>query len=267
MSPLDPRPEPKRWPYSEPEQAWAERWFIGYSVAWILAVALVVATGWIFRWGDLGYLLFSCALGLAPVIGPWLWPGRPDRGRPVWHCWWLKINAWVLVLVAFGTYFGTHYFFDLMGMRYAFPVSWTFEAEVVGHSTQTVPVFMYPLTQAYFLTYFVVATVLLRTLERRLGLGVVGRAVAVLAIAYGIAWMETFAMATDALSAYFEYAERDRMLRFGSLGYASYFVVGLPLVRRIDARWSMGQVLMQALAACMLILCLLEAWAKLVGPL
>lgn len=77
-------------------------------------------------------------------------------------------------------------------------------------------------------------------------------------------------MASDALSDYFSYADKGRMLRWGSLGYASYFVVGLPLVARIDEdgeRWSLGRVLVQALAACMLILCLLEAWAKLVGPL
>ncbi|MEX1362950.1 MAG: hypothetical protein AB1Z98_07480 [Nannocystaceae bacterium] len=259
-------PEPG-WLSSDPEQAWAERWFLGYSVAWMLAVAVVIVTGWIFTWGDLGYLLFSGALGLAAVVGPWLWPGRPDRHRPAWQCWWLWLNAWVFVLVAFGTYFGTHYFFDLMGMRYAFPVTWTFQAELVGHSPQQVPIFMYPLTQAYFVTYFVGATVLLRRLEHVLSLSVLGRALAVLALAYVIAFMETFGMATDALSAYFEYADRDRMLALGSLGYASYFVVGLPLLRRIDRSWSLGRVLVQALAACMLVLCLLEAWAKLVGPL
>lgn len=255
------------WWSDDPEQAWAERWLLGYSAAWMLAVALVIVTGWVFAWGDLGYLLFGTALGVAPVLGPWLWPGRPGRDRPVWHAWWLKLNAWVFVLVAFGTYFGTHYFFDLMGMRYGFPVTWTFQAEIVGHSPQEVPIFMYPLTQAYFVTYFVGASVLLRRLERAWGLGWPGRALVVVAVAYGIAWMETFTMATDALSAYFEYADRGRMLRLGSLGYAVYFVVGLPLVRRIDASWPLSRVLMQALATCMLILCLLEAWAKLVGPL
>lgn len=31
-----------QWWSSNPEKAWAERWFLGYSVAWMLAVALVI---------------------------------------------------------------------------------------------------------------------------------------------------------------------------------------------------------------------------------
>jgi cycloeucalenol cycloisomerase len=245
-----------RWLSTDPEKAWAERWLLGYSAAWMLVVALVIVSGWIHTWGDLGYLVFSLVLGGAAIVGPWLWPGRPDRHRKPWECWWLKLNAWVAVLVVFGTYFGTHYFFDLMGMRYRFPVTWTLEAEVVGKSSQTVPLFMYPLTQAYFVTYFVAAPIALRRLEGVLGRGWVGQALAVLVLAYGIA--------------YFEYADRDKMLAFGSLGYAAYFVVGLPLVRRIDEngeRWPLSRVVMEALGASMLILFLLDAWATVVGPL
>jgi len=258
-----------RWLSTNPEKAWAERWLLGYSVAWMLAVALVIVTGWIHTWGDRGYLLFALALGGAAVVGPWLWPGRPDRGRPVWECWWLKLNLWVFVLVFFGTYVGTHYFFDLMGMRYSFPVTWTLQAEL-GSSSQTVPVFMYPLTQAYFVTYFVAAPIVLRRLDRAFGLGWPGRALAVLVLGYGIAWMETFAMANDGLSAYFAYADKDKMLRFGSLGYAAYFLVGLPLVIRIDEhdrRWPLWRVLLEAIAACAGIWLLLELWEAVVGPL
>lgn len=259
-----------RWLSPNPDKAWAERWLLGYSLAWMLAVAVVIATGWIHTWGDWGYLLFSLTLGATAVVGPWLWPGRPDRGQPVWECWWFKLNAWVFVLVVFGTYVGTHYFFDLMGMRYGFPVTWTLQATGVGHTSQTVPVFMYPLTQAYFVTYFAAAPIVLRRLEGSLPLGWVGRALVVLGLAYGIAWMETFTMANEGLSAYFEYANKDKMLRFGSLGYAAYFVVGLPLVRRIDEgdeRWPLSRVMLEALAACMVILLLLDAWATVVGPL
>lgn len=259
-----------RWLSSNPDKAWAERWLLGYSVAWMLAVALVIVTGWIHTWGDRGYLLFSLLLGGAAIVGPWIWPNRPDRNRPVWQCWWFKLNAWVLVLVIFGTYFGTHYFFDLMGMRYGFPVTWMLQAKGVGHSSQTVPVFMYPLTQAYFVTYFVAAPIALRRLERALPLGGWGRALAVLVLAYGIAWLETFTMANDGLSAYFAYADKAKMLRYGSLGYAAYFVVGLPLVCRIDEgseRWTLSRTLLEALGASMLILFLLELWATVVGPL
>ena len=77
-------------------------------------------------------------------------------------------------------------------------------------------------------------------------------------------------MASGLLSDLFAYGDRDRMLRVGSLGYASYFVVGLPMVQRIDARgedWTLGRVVIEALATCIGILILLEVWAKVVGPL
>jgi cycloeucalenol cycloisomerase len=260
-----------RWLSANPAKAWAERYFLAYSLGWIGAVALVVLTGWIHQWHDVGYLVFSVLLGGAAVAGPWILGGGPDRAKPWWTSFWFKLNVWVFILVAFGTYVGTHYFFDLMGMRYAFPVTWTLQAEIVGHSTQTVPVFMYPLTQAYFVTYFVGMTVVLRKLDGALGLGRAGRVLAIVGLAYVVAWMETFTMASDYLQPYFEYADKGRMLSLGSFGYASYFVVGLPLVFRIDEhadeRWPLGRVAMEASAACLMILGLLELWAHAIGPL
>lgn len=173
------------------------------------------------------------------------------------------------MLVFFGTYFGTHYFFDLMGMSYAFPSRWTFQALLVGKSDQVVPVFMYPLTQAYFVTYFTVLVVAHRKITAAFQLGPLGRALAVLPLAYGIAFAETFFMATDLMTDLFSYEKRDKMLSLGSMGYATYFVVGLPLARRIDedAPTSVGRVFELGLAASMGVLLLLEAWARLVGRL
>ncbi len=259
------------WLSDNPAKAWAERFYLYYSGAWMLAVGLVIVTGWIFSWGDLGYLVFGCTLGGAAVVGPLLVRDRPDADEPFWKTYWFKLNVWVFILVTFGTYVGTHYFFDLMGMKYAFPVTWTLESDVVGSTEQRVPIFMYPLTQAYFVTYYVAAPIALRKLTRVLALGRLGRIVVIFALAYAVAWMETFTMASDAMLPYFEYADRGRMLVLGSWGYASYFIVGLPLVSQIDdargERWPIGRVVLQACAACMLILALLELWAKLVGPI
>src|SRR5690606_23553150 len=133
-----------------------------------------------------------------------------------------------------------------------------------------VPVFMYPLTQAYFVTYYTALVVALRWVRRRLHLGGFGTMMAVLVLAYATAFAETFVMANEHLAAYFAYADRSRMLALGSFGYASYLAVGLPLVSRMDedgTRWSLGRVVLEALATCMLILVGLELWAKLVGPL
>ncbi len=261
----------------DPDRRWTERFLLATSPLWILAVAWVVLTGTLRAWDDADYLVFGCAVAAPAAIGPLLARGRPDAGRRPWHGYWFKLNLWVAIVVAFGTYFGTHYFFDYMGMRYAFGARWTFEAVELGHSGQRVPVFMYPLTHAYFMTYFAILMVADRTAVARLGLGRddalprrLGRAAVVLALAYGIAFAETFFMATELLRDLFAYGSRERMLAVGSFGYAVYFVIGLPVVRRIDGdplRWPLLRVVGSALATCMAILVALELWAQLIGPL
>jgi cycloeucalenol cycloisomerase len=256
------------WLSPNPDKAWAERAFLLGSIAWIAAVAVVIFTGVLESWGDAGYLLFSLSAAATVTVAPLLL--RPKDAKPLFQSYFFKLNLFAFVLVFFGTYFGTHYFFDLMGMRYAFPTRFVFEAAVVGKSGAHVPVFMYPLTQAYFVTYFTVLVILDRGISAKLGLGRVGRAVLVLLLAYVIAFLETLFMANDLMKALFSYANKTRMLWLGSIGYAVYFVVGLPAVRDVDeneSAWSAWRVLVQALAASMAILILLEAWAKLVGPL
>jgi cycloeucalenol cycloisomerase len=153
-----------------------------------------------------------------------------------------------------------------MGMKYAFPVTWMLQSDVVGRSGQTVPVFMYPLTQAYFLTYFVVLQVVYRRIVTGFSPGPLGRALVVAVLAYVVAFLETFSMANEAIARYFEYADRERMLLLGSWGYATYFVIGLPMVRKLE-RATLGAALLQALATSMGILVLLELWAQVIGPL
>jgi cycloeucalenol cycloisomerase len=236
------------------------------SPIWIAAVGLVVTTGVLRRWSDIEYVAFGCAVSLPALVAPW-WAERRAGGRS-WF--WLEFNLWGAILVAFGTYFGTAYFFDLMGMRYAFGTAWTFQSEIIGRTGSAVPVFMYPLTHAYFATYFAFLVVADRWLCNRLQPGPIGRALVVLGLAYGVAFAETLFMATDLMIDLFSYAKRDKMLAFGSFGYAAYFVVGLPMLRRLDAAdqpRGMGPVIGSALATCMGILVLLEVWAQAVGSL
>lgn len=255
------------WFASSPDKAWGERFFLLTTPIWIAAVATVMLTGWLRLWTDVGYLVFSIAACAPAVIGPLLFArGRNfSSGVP----YWVKLNVFAGILVAFGTYFGTHYFFDSMGMKYAFPEAWSFEAVLVGKSGRRVPVFMYPLTQAYFVTYFTVLVVLYRKIRERFALGWAGRAVVVMLLAYVIAFAETFFMATDLMTDLFSYEKREKMLSLGSFGYATYFVVGLPLAARIDepVKTPVGRVLLDALAAGMLILVLLEAWVRVIGRL
>ena len=263
------------WLSRNPDKAWAELVFVAYSPVWMIAVALVILTGWIHTWRDVGYMVFSCAVAAPAVVAPALLHRRFSDGRPWYQAYWFKLNVWAAILVFGGTYFGTHYFFDLMGMSYGFPVTWTLESPVLGRSGGTVPMFMYPLTQAYFVSYFVGLTLVYRYLTTRFALRGLGRVIAVLVLSYALAFAETLAMANPLLDDYFRYADRERMLAFGSFGYAIYFVIGLPMASRIDEptaaqpqpSWSAGRVAFHAVAAYMLILGGLELWAQLVGPL
>lgn len=237
----------------------------------MVCVGLVMATGWISSWSDTGYLLFGIAMGAPMLLGPAVVHRRFAPTEPRLQSHWLALNLWIAILVAFGTYFGTHYFFDLMGMRYRFPVRWTFEAKVLGRTGGEVPVFMYPLTQAYFMTYFVGLSVGWRWLRRRFDLGTIGSTAVLLGLSYAVAFGETFFMANEFIGRYFAYADRERMLGLGSIGYAIYFVIGVPMLARLETQtarqWSAGRVALEALATSMMILCGLEIWAQVVGPL
>jgi cycloeucalenol cycloisomerase len=258
------------WLSSNPDKAWSERAVLLGSIAWMAAVALSILTGWLTSWGELGYLAFSTGCMATVTLAPLAVAHRRGRAGAVSYL--LKLNLFVAVLVFFGTYVGTHYFFDLMGMRYAFPTRFVFEAELVGKSGMHVPVFMYPLTQAYFMTYFTGLVIAERILRARLSPGRVGSALIVVGVSYVVAFAETFFMATDWMRDLFWYEKRGKMLALGSVGYALYFIVGLPLIRDLDertteAKWSHRRVLIVALAASMVIFFGLEAWAKIVGSL
>ncbi|KXX74690.1 Cycloeucalenol cycloisomerase [Madurella mycetomatis] len=262
-----PAPSPKQ---KEAEKSQTHRLILAQSPLWILPVLLVMQTGILRRWSDAEYLLFSFAIASPSILLPYFL--GPSRSAPGSAPYWLKLHVWISILVCFGTYFGTHYFFDLMGMRYVFATAtWHLESDVVGRGGQVVPLFMYPLTHAYFMTYFVFLVLAEDRLRSLLGGGGrVGRGLLVVALAYGVAFAETYVMASPLLEDLFRYDDRGRMLRVGSLGYASYFVAGLPMVKRIDGggeEWGIRKVAIEALATCMGIMILLEAWAKVVGPL
>jgi cycloeucalenol cycloisomerase len=279
-----PRERPPLWLSDDPGKAWAERFFLLYTPVWIAAVALVMGSGALLRWGDAGFMAFSVAVSAPLIVVPAVRHRRvPALARTPWHrSYWLKFNLWIAIFVWIGTYFLTHYFFDVLGMRYAFPTRWALDAALVGSGRGEVPVFMYPLTQAYFVSYHVGMLVVLRRLHRALGLGHLSPgtarwprrlalAAAALALAYAVSFGETLFMASDLISDLFWYADKPRMLRWGSLFYACYFLVSLPLLYPMDEppgpTYSPGRAALEALAAGMLVFMILDALALLLGPL
>ena len=69
----------------------------------------------------------------------------------------------------------------------------------------------------------------------------------------------------------FYYRDLPRMLRWGSLFYACYFFVSFPMIYRLDEEpgnnWSLGRTCVEALAAGMLVLFLLDGVTRFVGRL
>jgi cycloeucalenol cycloisomerase len=278
---------PSRWFSADPGKAWAERFFLLYSPVWIAAVAWALLSGAVLTWDDPTFLAFGLAVGAPPVLVPALLHRRvPGLHGVRWYdSWWFKFNAWIFLFVFVGTYFLTHYFFDVLGMRYTFPTGWNGGAALVGRTRPPIPLFMYPLTQAYFVTYHVVMLVALRRVRGLLGLPAPGvrdmspgawpkrlaYALILLALSYAVAFAETWFMASDAIAAYFGYADKPRMLAYGSLFYACYFLVSLPLLSRLDepagARTPLGRAVLDSLAAGMLVFMILDFLAWIVGPI
>jgi cycloeucalenol cycloisomerase len=266
------------WLSDDPGKAWAERFFLLYSPVWIAEVALVMTTGVLTRWGDAGFLAFGVIASAPFFVVPAIYHRRvPALAATPWHrSYWFKYNLWIFLFVWIGTYFLTHYFFDVLGMRYAFPTQWNLGAGLVG-SGRDIPLFMYPLTHAYFATYHVAMLVALRRVHRALGdlSGRPARLLALLAaglaLAYSVAYAETLFMASDFIRELFWYTDKPRMLRWGSLFYACYFFVSLPLLYRMDEPprppHTPGRAALDALAAGMLVFMLLDAITLVLGPL
>ncbi len=264
-----------RWLSTNAAKARTERLWLAYSPVWMAVMGATMLTGVYRHFSDPAYVAFGLALGLPPWLLPWLLPGDPEHDRPIWARHWFRANLWVAVLVFVGSYFITHYFFDVMGMRYGFGVDWNLQARVMGRSNGQVPLFLYPVTHAYFCTYFAVMVVAWRRVRPALGPRSWSQAGFVIGISYLVAWAETFFMASGVIEDVFLYASRERMLAYGSIFYGSLFMVALPLYARLDEhppdeppdRRGPLALLIESLGAGLAAIVLLEIWAWLIGPL
>ncbi len=254
----------------DPGKAWWERFVLIYSPCWIAVMGTVMTTGVYKSFGDLGFLLFGLGLMAPLLIVPMLAPGEPDRDKPLLQRHFMRANLWLWIVVFVGNYFVTHYFFQVAGMRYGFPTQVHFEAAIAGPGHATVPFFLFCVTQAYFATYYVVMSVLLRWLCRQTKQDWVYWP-GLLVMAYCTAFAETYFMAVDILADVFLYADRSRMLMVGSIFYGCFFLVSQPLYFVIDERpegrktHPLGAILVSGLGASMLVMLALDMWAQIFG--
>lgn len=261
------------WFSDNPSKAWAERFFLAYTPFWIAGMAVLMFSGAAARWGDGGLNLAMLAIAAPAVLVPALVRDERDLGRPWTRTYWFKFNLWIAVFSGVGSYFGSEYFFDVLGMVYDYPqLSWRFDSTLVGSGEQSVPTIMYPSAYFYFLTYHTGAVLVLRRFSRSaLGTQRWLWPLAIFACAYFFAWAETYAMTGGSIAEQFYYKDLARMLEWGSAYYAAYFVVSFPMIYRLDEgrdeNWTVGRTVIEALAASMLVVFLLDLMTRFVGTL
>jgi cycloeucalenol cycloisomerase len=262
-----------RWLSSNPSKAWGERFFLLYTPVWMTGMGLMMKTGVAGSWGDAAQIAAQLALWL-PLLGlPLLLHDERALGRRWFETYAFKAFLWLGIFSFVGSYFGSEYFFDVLGMVYRFTsLDMTFDSALVGSGAQKVPLILYFSAHFYFVTYHTAAVVVMRRVRTSsLYVHPLVWPVVILACAYGFAWAETFFMTDASIAQQFTYRDVPRMLRWGSLFYALYFVVSFPMFYRLDEQpgesWTLRRVAVEALAAGMAVLFLLDFAAAAIGRL
>ena len=155
-----------RWFSENPSKAWGEKFFLIYSPIWMTMMGLVMGLGVTARVGEWGFLAIGVAVALPLVAVPALIRDEKPIRRRWYQTYWFKANLYIAIFNFAANYFGTEYFFDILGMVYDYPmIELTLDATLVGSGEQRVPVIMYLLTQAYFITYHTTAVIVLRRIR------------------------------------------------------------------------------------------------------
>ena len=262
-----------RWFSSNPSKAWGEKFFLAYSPVWMTSMGLVMGLGVTQRVGEWGFMAIGVAVALPLLVVPALIRDEEPIGRRWYQTYWLKANLYIAVFNFAANYFGSEYFFDILGMVYDYPmIALNLDSTLVGSGEQRVPVIMYLLTQAYFLTYHTTAVIVLRRIRTsRLPTGAFLWPVVLLGIAYLWAWVETRAMANPFIESQFYYKDMERMLAYGSLFYSLYFVASFPIFYQLDEGrdecWTLPFTVAAACTASMIMLFLLDFAAAIFGPI
>ena len=130
------------------------------------------------------------------------------------------------------------------------------------------------MTHAYFCLYHALSNMLIRRVRNAAkGHGALAQAAAeataVFLLAYATAYGETL---TISHFPYYSFKDKAAMYKTGSLFYAIYFFVSFPMFFRMEEEprgksFSLWRVVVDALAAGMLVTCLLDFWRLGVGSI
>ncbi len=271
----------RKWLSANDDRGWAEKLYLWYIPVFFLISGITSRTGLSIsgNWGNLlgGFLIWLPFCVLLPLYL------RRNHPLPITQQWWFKFQLYLVVVIFFLTYFGTEYFFDVLGMRYKYDnVSWYFDSVLLGPDQASalaqhkrVPIGMYPISVGFFTVYHIGAIVMIRKLYRTglsfgLSAGRLGFAVGLLASALFWAWLETMLFVSQPKGSFAWYEDLPRQLSIGSYFYAMGFLFTFANVYWLDERaedrpWSLCRVAINATAMCLLVLLGGDLWAQVFG--
>lgn len=216
-------------------------------------MAVIVLTGWYEHFSPNDYLLVGLGIALPCFVGPVVLATGEEANTPLLERYIIKANIFIFIVGYIGNHFYTHYFYEVLGMRYTGPLG-----PGKGWEINRVPVSMFLCTHPYFMTYHVLATPLLRAAKSYLqnySLWRVPFVIFVAKLAFVTAFTETW---TISGFPYYTYPDLYSMLTKGSIFYGVFFLVTYPTFYRLDedpkSPWSLGRVITEALAVMMVVL-------------
>ena len=229
----------------------------------MLCLAVIVKTRWYEAFGPHDYVGVGVAFVLPLLLLPLLLMPNKEKALPLHRRYIVKANVYIAILSYIGNHFYTHYFYNVLGVRYTGPLA-------EGVHINRVPLSMFLLTHVYFLTYHILIGPFLRVVRGALDWSATvrcaGMAAVVLLLAVLTAAAETWTISSFP---YYTYPDLYSMMTTGSVFYGLFFVVTFPMFFRLDedpsSPWPLSRVVVEALAAMMLVLLCADWWRLLVG--
>ncbi|KAJ3173736.1 Bifunctional protein GlmU [Geranomyces variabilis] len=242
-----------------------ERFFLAYSLAWVLLFAVIIQLQLYLTFDANDYLLLGLVIFLPAPLIPILFPALcDDPSMPFARRYTTKANIWIAIYSFIANYVFTHYFYHVLHVSYTFP----------AHCLNGVPFALYLITHGYFILYHVLATFAARGLWRiALGNRASKTNYAIAGVVLLIGSITTAFLETWTIKSFphYTYPDQRAMFTTGSVFYAIYFIVSFACFARIDETagvvWTVQEAIKDVLAASMAITMLLDAWRLAVGPL
>jgi len=251
---------------SNPDKAWAEKWFLAYSPIWPMLFVGWCMSGLHLQVGDAGNLIVTVLIAAPNVVVPALF--APRNGLRWYEMYWFKFSWWIFLFAFVASYFFTEYFFDVLGMVYDFPhLKWNLDSRLVGSGKQVVPLMMYFHAWYFFITYHSMSIIFIRIIRTAPVMrdSPFAQTLSVFASSWLFAWGEIFLTTMDTIEDQFTYKNMDWALTYGALCYACYFIPSFPMSYELDettTSWSFQKTTESALAAAMIAFVLLDIVAQ-----